>query len=54
MSVGNVLSEPLAAILAGQAMTDRVASIPPQRRKPCDPDQECTPGTPGSDCNPRT
>jgi MoaA/NifB/PqqE/SkfB family radical SAM enzyme len=53
MSVGNVLDEPLAVILAGPVMADRVASIPVQRDKPCDPDQECNPGFPGSECNPR-
>jgi MoaA/NifB/PqqE/SkfB family radical SAM enzyme len=54
MSVGNVLTMPLSQILTGTAMTEALTRIPTPRRKPCDPDQECTPGTPGSDCNPRT
>lgn len=54
MPVGNVLTEPLAAILAGPVMVDRVASIPASRGRACDPDQECKPGYPGSECNPRT
>jgi MoaA/NifB/PqqE/SkfB family radical SAM enzyme len=57
--VGNVLTSPLAEILAGQAMADAVASIPNGRQAECEPDLcepdiMCTPGSPPSSCAPRT
>ncbi len=54
MPVGNVLTSSLADILAGRAMADAVASIPNGRRAPCDPDAQCSPGSPPSSCGPRT
>jgi MoaA/NifB/PqqE/SkfB family radical SAM enzyme len=54
MPVGNVLTESLAEIMAGQAMADAVASIPAGGRGGCEPDDACSPGTPPSSCNPRT
>lgn len=54
MSVGNVHEAPLAAIVGGAAMAEAVASIPAAPSDGgCDPDQECSPGTPGSGCNPK-
>lgn len=55
MSVGNVQESPLAAILGGTAMTQANASIRAVSLSggPCDPDLECHPGTPGSECNPK-
>jgi len=54
MPVGNVLTSSLAEILAGREMADAVASIPNGRRGACDPDTECSPGSPPSSCRPRT
>jgi MoaA/NifB/PqqE/SkfB family radical SAM enzyme len=54
MPVGNVLTESLAAIMAGRAMADAVASIPNGRRGACNPDADCRPGSPPSSCRPRT
>jgi MoaA/NifB/PqqE/SkfB family radical SAM enzyme len=50
MTTGNVLREPLAGILAGQAMADAVAMIPAARPGPgmCTP-HSCSPNRP---CNP--
>jgi MoaA/NifB/PqqE/SkfB family radical SAM enzyme len=59
LSVGNVKDAPLASILTGPAMSQTTASIR-SRRNPeglaaCTPDtdDECSPGTPGSECTPR-
>ncbi|GAA2427191.1 hypothetical protein GCM10010191_45090 [Actinomadura vinacea] len=55
MSVGNVHEQALADILAGTAMAEANASIRTvARSQACDPDGECSPGHPGSECNPRT
>jgi MoaA/NifB/PqqE/SkfB family radical SAM enzyme len=54
MPVGNVLTSSLAEIMASKAMADAVASIPNGRQVTCDPDTECSPGTPPSSCGPRT
>jgi len=54
MPVGNILASPLAEIMAGRAMADAVASIPGGRRAICEPDQQCSPGSPPSSCRPRT
>jgi MoaA/NifB/PqqE/SkfB family radical SAM enzyme len=54
MPVGSVLTSSLAEILASRAMADAVASIPKGRRDVCDPDTECSPGSPPSSCHPRT
>jgi MoaA/NifB/PqqE/SkfB family radical SAM enzyme len=54
MSVGNIHDAPLGTILAGAAMEEAnavIRSVP--RSGPCEPDEECSPGTPGSGCNPR-
>lgn len=54
MSVGNVHETPLAAIVGGAAMAAATASIPAAPSAGgCDPDQECSPGTPGSECTPK-
>lgn len=57
--VGNVLANSLAEIMTGPAMTEAVASIPNGRRAACnpnlcDPDADCSPGSPPSSCKPRT
>jgi MoaA/NifB/PqqE/SkfB family radical SAM enzyme len=52
--VGNVMSNSLAEIMASRAMADAVASIPNGRRAVCNPDTECSPGSPPSSCKPRT
>lgn len=58
MTVGNVLTSPLADIMAGPAMADAVARIPQGRRSECAPDcspsANCSPGSPPSSCRPRT
>ncbi|HEY3688212.1 MAG TPA: radical SAM/SPASM domain-containing protein [Streptosporangiaceae bacterium] len=55
MSVGNVHDAALATILSGTAMTQANESIQAVTRTGgCDPDDECSPGHPGSGCNPRT
>jgi MoaA/NifB/PqqE/SkfB family radical SAM enzyme len=56
MGVGNVQDAPLAAILGGTAMAEANASIRSAARSShdCDPDGECSPGSPGSGCSPRT
>jgi MoaA/NifB/PqqE/SkfB family radical SAM enzyme len=54
MPVGNVLINSLAEIMAGRAMADAVASIPDGRRGDCEPDAQCSPGSPPSSCQPRT
>ncbi|MFF5265423.1 SPASM domain-containing protein [Actinomadura viridis] len=54
MSVGNVHQDPLAAIVGGTAMAEANASIRvTDRSGGCDPDEECNPGTPLSECNPK-
>jgi MoaA/NifB/PqqE/SkfB family radical SAM enzyme len=54
LSVGNVQDTPLADILNGTAMAEANASIRAAARSgPCEPDEECSPGTPGSECNPK-
>ncbi|WP_433233990.1 radical SAM protein [Actinomadura nitritigenes] len=56
MSVGNVQQASLAAIVGGAAMAEATTSIRAVTRPNdgCDPDDECSPGHPGSGCNPRT
>ncbi len=61
LGVGNVHDAPLADILGGDAMAEANASIRnsrvpglPGNHDGCEPDDECSPGTPLSDCNPRT
>jgi len=54
MTVGNVLTNSLAEIMASQALADAVASIPSGRRTTCEPDTPCSPGSPPSSCGPRT
>lgn len=56
MSVGNVRDQALADILAGTAMrsANQVIMNAPRTTTGCDPDVECSPGHPGSGCNPRT
>jgi MoaA/NifB/PqqE/SkfB family radical SAM enzyme len=58
MTVGNVLSSPLADIMVGRAMAEAVAGIPQGRRTECAPDcspsSGCSPGSPPSSCRPRT
>ncbi|WP_262401759.1 hypothetical protein [Actinomadura sp. CNU-125] len=55
MGVGDVHEASLADILGGAAMADAAASIRAVAQDGgCDPDQECSPGVPGSGCNPRT
>ncbi|MEV6496916.1 SPASM domain-containing protein [Streptomyces prunicolor] len=59
MGVGNVQEEPLAAILSGSKMSSANATIREGRGfRPvaaCTPDtdDECKPGTPGSECTPK-
>jgi MoaA/NifB/PqqE/SkfB family radical SAM enzyme len=53
MPVGNVLSAPLAEILASPMMAEVTAAIPDGRGE-CDPDGDCSPGSPPSSCTPRT
>ncbi|WP_433332438.1 radical SAM protein [Spirillospora sp. CA-294931] len=55
MEVGNVHETPLADILNGTAMAEANASIRAVtvRSDGCDPDEECSPGSPGSGCGPR-
>jgi MoaA/NifB/PqqE/SkfB family radical SAM enzyme len=58
MTVGNVLTSPLADIMASSAMADAVAAIPQGGRSECAPDCSpsagCSPGSPPSSCRPRT
>jgi MoaA/NifB/PqqE/SkfB family radical SAM enzyme len=54
MPVGNVMTTPLSEILTSRAMADAVAAIPPQRARACDPEAECSPGSPPSSCQPRS
>lgn len=53
LSVGNVRENSLGQILAGPAMVQAVARIPARHENACDPDTECTPGVPPSECSPR-
>ncbi|MBE1532703.1 radical SAM/SPASM domain-containing protein [Actinomadura algeriensis] len=54
MGVGDIRSAALVDIVGGAAMADATASIRAVARGGgCDPDQECTPGFPNSECNPR-
>ncbi|WP_103504129.1 MULTISPECIES: SPASM domain-containing protein [unclassified Streptomyces] len=58
MNVGNVRTTGLAGILSGPELTDAAATIRTTRqggeRDPnCDPNAECTPGFPASECTPR-
>ncbi|WP_405948465.1 radical SAM/SPASM domain-containing protein [Streptomyces prunicolor] len=59
LSVGNVQDTPLAAILGSPAMASANASIldrwVPGEFGACSPDtdDECSPGTPGSECTPK-
>ncbi|MEU6389936.1 radical SAM/SPASM domain-containing protein [Streptomyces sp. NPDC046939] len=58
MVVGNVQSQSLTAILTGQAMTEANAAIRGSELRGgcdpgCDPNAECNPGFPPSDCDPR-
>lgn len=54
MSVGNVRDASLADIVSGAAMAEATASITAAPSAGhCDPDQECSPGTPGSGCTPK-
>jgi MoaA/NifB/PqqE/SkfB family radical SAM enzyme len=54
MGVGNVQEDALGAILGGSAMAQATTSIQRAARAgACEPDQECTPGYPGSGCTPR-
>lgn len=55
MSVGNVRDQALADILNGAAMrsANQAITAAPRTRTGCDPDVECSPGHPGSGCNPR-
>ncbi|GAA4104169.1 radical SAM/SPASM domain-containing protein [Actinomadura miaoliensis] len=55
MSVGNVHDQALADILGGAVMAEATATIRTvaQSDDGCDPDDECSPGTPLSGCNPR-
>ncbi|WP_243725703.1 radical SAM protein [Actinomadura rubrisoli] len=55
MSVGNIQDAALADILGGAAMAEANASIRAVARLggACDPDEECSPGSPGSGCTPR-
>jgi MoaA/NifB/PqqE/SkfB family radical SAM enzyme len=55
ITVGNVMTSPLADILSGPAMAHAAMSIPNGRQNGCDPDDDdCTPGSPPSSCSPRT
>jgi MoaA/NifB/PqqE/SkfB family radical SAM enzyme len=56
ITVGNVLINSLSDILSSRAMADAAASIPNGRnRGTCDPDNDdCSPGTPPSSCDPRS
>lgn len=55
MSVGNVRDQPLADILTSTAMrsANQTIATAPRTSTGCDPDVECSPGHPGSGCNPR-
>nr|WP_079153043.1 SPASM domain-containing protein [Streptomyces sp. SPMA113] len=66
LDVGNVRSTPLATILGSPAMAEARASIRSVFAKgggddedkdscdpSCDPNAECSPGYPGSECGPR-
>jgi MoaA/NifB/PqqE/SkfB family radical SAM enzyme len=59
LRIGNVLTHALAEIIASKPMADAIASIPQGRRGACDPDLcdpdiQCSPGSPPSSCRPRT
>jgi MoaA/NifB/PqqE/SkfB family radical SAM enzyme len=56
VGVGNVRDQALADILTGTAMANATATIRSAAGSdgPCEPDEECSPGHPGSGCNPRT
>ena len=54
ISVGNVHDAPLAAIVDSAAMAEATSTIGTMTGQGgCEPDDECTPGTPGSECNPK-
>ncbi|AXK35500.1 radical SAM protein [Streptomyces armeniacus] len=54
MGVGNIRDGSLADILGGVSMAEANARIRSTAKGgACGPDQECTPGFPGSSCNPR-
>ncbi|MQY06129.1 radical SAM protein [Actinomadura macrotermitis] len=54
LTVGSVRSMDLATLLNSEAMTRANAAIQNAPRSgACDPDAECSPGSPGSGCNPR-
>ncbi|WP_407659385.1 SPASM domain-containing protein [Lipingzhangella rawalii] len=64
ITVGNVHSDPLAAILRGAAMDEANAAIRAEAREGCnpcspnsgsncDPNLGCNPGVGGSECDPR-
>ncbi|MGX2996135.1 radical SAM protein [Streptomyces sp. JNUCC 64] len=58
MNVGNVRAATLAEILTGPAMAEAAANIQSVHRggqcdPSCDPNAECTPGYPPSECTPR-
>ncbi|MGA2828738.1 MAG: radical SAM protein [Streptosporangiaceae bacterium] len=52
LSAGNVRQTPLADILGSPEMAAALATIPP-RTDACDPNTECSPGSPPSSCDPR-
>ncbi len=56
IKVGNVLTSSLSDILGSRAMADAAESIPNGRKRgTCDPDNDdCSPGTPPSSCDPRS
>jgi MoaA/NifB/PqqE/SkfB family radical SAM enzyme len=54
LGLGNVHDTSLGAILGGAAMGEANALIRAATGSgACDPDEECSPGTPGSECNPK-
>lgn len=58
LTVGNVLHTPLSEILSSTAMEEAMKTIPSPRgsdecRPDCDPNLECNPGVPSSECDPR-
>jgi hypothetical protein len=58
MNAGNVLRTPLSDILGGPEMAAAVAAVTGNDDDPCrpdcDPNLECPPGFPGSECDPRS
>ncbi|MBM9508761.1 radical SAM/SPASM domain-containing protein [Actinacidiphila acididurans] len=54
LDVGNVRERPLADILGGDQMRQATAAMGSVARSgACEPDEECSPGYPGTECNPR-